>query len=232
MTGASSGIGAGIARALAAAGVRVALVARRAERLDALAAEIGAAGGSAESRPCDVTDEAAVEALFAGVASRFGRIDILVNNAGIADHTPTEALSLDRWRQVLDANLTSAFLCARAAFRHMKTQGGGRMLHIGSLSAQVPRPDTIAYSASKFALRGLNHSLAVDGRAHGIASSLYHPGMVATELVPGMADRDPATFMTAEDTARIVLLMLDMPPHVAFTESTALPLTVPFLGRG
>jgi len=232
ITGASSGIGAAVARVFAEAGCPVVLAARRKDRLDQLAAEIAAAGGEALAIQCDVTDEAAVEHLFAKTLERFGRLDILINNAGIADHTPTTELSLARWQEVVDVNLTAAFLCAREAMRIMKRQQGGRMLHIGSLSAQVPRPNTAAYAATKFALAGLNHSLAIDGRADGIASSIYHPGIVGTELVRVEGQRDPHASIGGETTARAILAMCDVPDHVNFLEGTMLPIGMPFLGRG
>ncbi|HWW64703.1 MAG TPA: SDR family oxidoreductase [Sphingomonadaceae bacterium] len=232
ITGASSGIGAAVARVFAEAGCPVVLAARRKDRLDQLAAEIAAAGGEALAIQCDVTDEAAVEHLFAKTLERFARLDILINNAGIADHTPTTELSLARWQEVVDVNLTAAFLCAREAMRIMKRQQGGRMLHIGSLSAQVPRPNTAAYAATKFALAGLNHSLAIDGRADGIASSIYHPGIVGTELVRVEGQRDPHASIGGETTARAILAMCDVPDHVNFLEGTMLPIGMPFLGRG
>jgi len=231
VTGASSGIGAAIAREFAKAGMAVAVAARRADRLGETADAIAAAGGTAFACPTDVTDEAAVAALFAATLDRFGRIDVLVNAAGIADHTPTPDLSLARFREVVDANLVSAFLCSRAAFRVMAAAGGGRLLHVGSLSARVPRPHTAAYSASKFALQGLHHSLAIDGRAHGITSSILHPGSVATELAPDMATREGA-IGSVGDVARMALAMIDLPPDIAFVEGLMLPVGQPFLGRG
>lgn len=232
VTGASSGIGAAVAIAFAAAGARLILGARRRDRLDALIAGELDAGCEAVAVDCDVREEEAVRALFAAGLNRFGRIDILINNAGIADHTPTAELSLERWSEVIDTNLTGAFLCAREAFAIMRRQGGGRIIHIGSLSAQVPRPDTIAYAASKFGLAGLNHSLAIDGRAHGIASSIFHPGVVGTELVRGGGERDPTTVIGQDVAARAILAMADLPDHVNFVEGTMLPLSMPFLGRG
>lgn len=170
--------------------------------------------------------------LFETAMERFGRVDILINNAGIADATPTDALSLTRWRAVIDTNLTSAFLCARAALRIMKPQRRGRIINIGSLSAKVPRADSAAYTASKFALEGLTRSLAVDGRAHGVAVSIFHPGMVVTELAPGMDEMPPEMMSDARDTADIVLHMARVPDHLNFFEGLMLPLAVPFLGRG
>lgn len=232
VTGASAGIGAAAAMAFAAAEASVVLLARRKDRLDRLVEDIALRGGSALAVECDVSREHDVVAAFAATLARHGRLDILINNAGIADHTPTVDLSLARWSEVIDTNLTGAFLCAREALRIMKRQGGGRMIHIGSLSAMVPRPDTVAYAASKFALAGLNHSLAIDGRAHGVASSIFHPGVVGTELVARAGERDPSTVIGGDVAAQAILAMADLPDHVNFVEGTMLPLSMPFLGRG
>lgn len=232
VTGASSGIGAAVAMEFAKAGARLILGARRKDRLDSLVAAIVDAGGEAQAVECDVRSEKDVVALFAAAVERFGRVDVLINNAGIANHIPTTELTLDRWSEVIDTNLTGAFLCAREAFRIMRRQGVGRMIHIGSLSAQVPRPNTIAYAASKFALAGLNHSLAIDGREHGIASSIFHPGVVGTELVRSEDARDATAVIGSEVTARAILAMADLPDHVNIVEATILPLSMPFLGRG
>jgi NAD(P)-dependent dehydrogenase (short-subunit alcohol dehydrogenase family) len=232
VTGASSGIGEATAIAFARAGAKVVLAARRAERLAALRAKIESDGGTALDVVADVTDEAAVIALFGATLDAFGAIDVLVNNAGIADGSPTDELSLERWRAVIDANLTSAFLCSREALKAMKPRGRGRIINIGSLSARVPREHSAAYAASKFGLDGLTRSLAVDARASGIAVSIFHPGMVVSELAPGM-DKAPAAMMShASDTADIIVHMASVPDHLNFYEGLMLPLAVPFLGRG
>jgi NAD(P)-dependent dehydrogenase (short-subunit alcohol dehydrogenase family) len=232
VTGASSGIGEATAIAFARAGAKVVLAARRAERLADAVAKIEQAGGTALAVPADVTREEDVLRLFAATVERFGRVDILINNAGIADATPTDALSLERWRQVIDTNLTSAFLCSREALRLMKPQGRGRVINIGSLSAHVPRPDSAAYTASKFALDGLTRSMAVDARGHGVAVSIFHPGMVVSELAPGMAAAPAEMMSDASDTADILVHMASVPDHLNFLEGLMLPLKVPFLGRG
>jgi NAD(P)-dependent dehydrogenase (short-subunit alcohol dehydrogenase family) len=232
MTGASSGIGEAAALAFAAAGARLVLAARRAERLDELAERIAAASGEAIGVPTDVTDETAVARLFEATVERFGAVDVLINNAGIADQGPTDALTLERWRQVIDTNLTSAFLCSREAFRIMKRQGRGRIINIGSLSAKVPRPESAAYTSSKFGLEGLTRSMAVDGRDHGVAVSIFHPGMVVTELVPGMEQVPDELMSDPKDTADVLVHMASVPDHLNFVEGLMLPLKVPFLGRG
>ncbi len=232
ITGASSGIGAACARAFAAEGARVVLAARRADRLAGLASEIEAAGGTAFAFAADATVEAEVAALFAFADAKLGRVDLLVNSAGIADHTPTEVITLERFRHVMDANLTSAFLCCRAAFIRMKAQKRGRIINIGSISAKTPRPHNIAYASSKFGLEGMTRALALDGRKHGITVSILHPGATVTELMPGMADRGPEQSMKAEDVAAIATLMACLPDQTHLIEALAFPIGQPFLGRG
>jgi len=232
VTGASSGIGWEIAKAYAAAGARTVVAARTVVRLDELAGEIMQAGGMALAVACDVTDEAQVEALFARCRETWGEPDILVNNAGIADHTPTVDMTLARWDEILRINLTSVFLCSRAALRVMIPQRRGRIINIGSISAKVPRPHTAGYTASKFALEGLTRSLALDGREHGIAVSMLHPGSTQSMLVPGVTDKPRPNSMNATDVARVALIMATLPDDVNLFETTMLPVGMPFLGRG
>ena len=232
ITGASSGIGEACAIGFAEKGARVVLAARRAERLEALVARIEGLGGEALAVATDVTDEDAVANLFAQAMARFGQVDVLVNNAGIADSTAADDASLALWRKVIDTNLTSAFLCARSAIRIMKPQGRGRIINVGSISAKVPRADSPAYTASKWGLDGLTRALAIDCRAHNIAVSVFHPGIVATEL-GGAPSTKPAE-MTArpEDAAGIIIHMADMPDHLNFYEALMVQNKIPFLGRG
>src|SRR5262249_51814320 len=152
--------------------------ARRAALLDEVAAGIRAGGGEALPVPTDVTQEAQVAALFATVKRTYGRLDVLVNNAGVPTHINTEEISLAYWREVLDINLTAAFLCAREAIRIMKEQTpqGGRIINMGSVSAKTPRPDSLPYTATKFALHGMTHQLTMDGRKYGVVASIIHPG--------------------------------------------------------
>ncbi|SMC86711.1 SDR family oxidoreductase [Rhizobium sp. RU36D] len=232
VTGASSGIGRAIALALAAEGAITVLAVRSLDKLQELAAEIEATGGRALVVQTDVTDDAQVGTLFKTVRETYGRLDILVNNAGIADHTPTEKLTNERWHEVIAANLHSVFYCSRAALELMQMQKRGRIINVGSLSSKVPRPHTAAYAASKFALEGLTRSMAIDGRPHGIAVSMVHPGSTVSSLVPGVTDKPrPATMMPL-DVARVVLLMATLPDDVNLYEGTILPVEMPFLGRG
>jgi NAD(P)-dependent dehydrogenase (short-subunit alcohol dehydrogenase family) len=232
VTGASSGIGEACAVAFAHKGAKVVLAARRADRLASLVARIEEAGGEALAVATDVTDEAAVENLFGQAVARFGTVDVLINNAGIADSTAIYEMSLQTWRQVIETNLTSAFLCSRAAFRVMKGQRRGRILNIGSISARVPRQNSPAYAASKWGLDGLTRSLAIDGREFNIAASIFHPGIVATEIAPGAVKLPEDFAASPEDIAGVIVHMCDLPDHLNFYEGMVVQIDLPFLGRG
>jgi NAD(P)-dependent dehydrogenase (short-subunit alcohol dehydrogenase family) len=233
VTGAGSGIGRSIAVALAAAGARVVLAARRVEMLATAQAEIEAAGGQAMAIPTNVTDEDVVIALFAQTVARWGQVDILVNNAGVSVGGPPDELSLEAWRRVIDVNLTGVFLCSREALRVMKPQRRGRILNIGSISARMPREHALPYATSKFGLEGMTRSLALDARPFGIAVSVLHPGNTMSELWEG---RDAQTavegIMPAGELARVALLMLSLPAEINMLESVVLPVSQPYLGRG
>ena len=232
VTGASSGIGEACGVAFSAKGARVVLAARRAERLAALVERIESAGGEALAVATDVTDEAAIENLFARTVERFGTVDVLINNAGVADSTPVDEMPLELWQQVIQTNLTSAFLCSRAAFRVMKGKGRGRIISIGSISARVPRANSPAYAASKWGLDGLTRSLAIDGREHNIAASIFHPGIVATEIAPGAVKLPEDLSASPKDIADVIVHMADLPDHLNFYEGMVVQNKIPFLGRG
>ena len=232
VTGASSGIGEACAVAFAEKGAKVVLAARRAERIDKLVEKIEALGREALGVVTDVTDEAAVQNLFDQAIARFGTVDVLINNAGIADSTAIYEMSLDTWHQVIETNLTSAFLCSRAAFRTMKKQRRGRIINIGSISARVPRANSPAYAASKWGLDGLTRSLAIDGREFNIAASIFHPGIVATEIAPGAVKLPEDFAASPEDIAGVIVHMCDIPDHLNFYEGMVVQIDLPFLGRG
>lgn len=233
ITGASTGIGRSVALAYASEGAKVVLAARSATKLGAVAEEIAAAGGEALACPTDVTVEAEVEALFARTVEAHGRVDILVNNAGINVRSATDELSAEDWRKVLEVNLTGVFLCSRAALRLMKQQRSGRIINIGSVSAKVPRAHSAPYTTSKFGLEGLTRSLALDGREHGIAVSILHPGNTETPIWQGREEQGRREgIMAPEDLARVAVVMAALPPEVNVLESVVLPVSMPFLGRG
>src|SRR5262245_32282989 len=178
VTGASPAIGKAIAESFAAEGAKTVLVARRKEVLDGIVAEIRGKGGAAEAVAAEGGKEADVEALFAKVVKAHGRVDIVVNNAGVAAGKPIDEMSLDYWMDVVNANMTSVFLMGCAAVKQMKAQvpQGGRIINMGSVSAKTPRPDSIAYTATKFGVQGMTHQLTMDGRKYGVVASVIHPG--------------------------------------------------------
>ena len=230
ITGASAGIGAASATAFVDKGAKVVVAARRAERLDRLAVALTEKGGDVLAVAADVTDEGSVAELFAATMRRFGAVDVLVNNAGVAGGGAVDEIDLAAWRKVIDTNLTSAFLCARAAIPIMKRQKRGRIINVGSISARVPRQASPAYAASKWGLDGLTRALAIDGRADNIAVSNVHPGLVATELSPAAAGLPDAA--SASDVAAIIVHMADVPDHLNFYEALLVQNRIPFLGRG
>jgi NAD(P)-dependent dehydrogenase (short-subunit alcohol dehydrogenase family) len=237
VTGASSGLGRGIAETFAAEGARVVLAARRKAVLDEVAAEIERRGGLAVAIPADVTKEADVLALFRVAKEKFGRVDILVNNAGVPNLKPTEDMSLADWQAIVDVNLTAAFLCSREALRIMKPQGGGRIVSIGSISAWSARANAIGYNATKAALEGLTRSLTLDGRGYGVVASIIHPGAASSGFTKGRPPGPGATpqeyLMSPEHIARVAVLMCSLPPEVNLFEATVLPKHQPsFIGRG
>jgi len=189
--------------------------------------------------PADVTDPASVEALFGGV----DRLDVLFNNAGLfGPPGPLEELPLDAWRQVVDTNLTGAFLCAQAAVRIMKAQEprGGRIINNGSISSQVPRPNAIAYTATKHAITGLTKAISLEGRAYDIACGQIDVGNAATEMTAAMergvpqADGSiaPEPTMDVRHTAEAVVYMAGLPLDANVEFLTILATKMPFIGRG
>ncbi len=233
VTGGNQGIGKGIARALAKEGANLVLTARTVETLESAAEEIRAEGVEALVAPADVTDELQVEAVFAQTMDRFGRVDVLVNNAAAFDGGPIDELSASAWDWAMAVNLRGPFLCTRAAFRIMKEQGGGRIINIGSISAQRVRPNSAPYSTSKFGITGLTHATALDGRDYGIACSCLHPGNTLVERrqesnVP--TDEEP--MMTVDELAQAAVTMATLPLHVNMLEAIVLPVGQLYVGRG
>lgn len=233
VTGGSTGIGLGIAHSLAAAGCRVMLVGRNAERLDRASSDLSTANAQIATVVADVSLEADVQRVFAETDQVFGPVDLLVNNAGAFDGGPVEDLSFEAWNRVLGACLTGTFLCTREAFRRMKPRGRGRILNIGSISAQRPRLNSAAYTAAKFGVQGLTHATALEGRDHGICVSCLHPGNVLVErrINSGLAS-DEEPMMSVEAISRAAFTMLTMPPHVNFLEAIVLPNQQLYVGRG
>jgi len=243
ITGGGSGIGKSVAIALGKAGYSVVVAGRRQETLDTVADTIQAENGKALAVQADVTEEAEVSALFSKAIETFGRVDLLFNNAGTFGRTALlEELSLSDWKAVVDVNLTGAFLCTQAAFRVMKAQEpmGGRIINNGSISAQVPRPNSAPYTATKHAISGLTKSTALDGRKYDIACGQIDIGNAATKLTSGMksgvAQADGSLkvepTMSVDNVANAVLYMASLPLDANVLSMTVMSAKMPFVGRG
>ena len=243
VTGAGSGIGRAAALGLLNDGWSVVLAGRRAEPLQALAAEAEARSQTAMAVPTDVTDPDSVQALFATIERSFGRLDLLFNNAGVnAPAVPMDELPLDKWFSVLNTNVTGVFLCARAAFGLMRRQSpqGGRIINNGSISAYTPRPFTAPYTISKHAVTGLTKALALDGRAFNIVASQIDIGNALTELSERMTrgvlqangTTTPEPMMDASHVANAVRHIAALPLEANVLNMTIMASAMPFVGRG
>ena len=242
VTGAGSGIGKAAALALLRAGYSVALAGRRQDMLEQTAAESGA-GSRALAVPTNVADPADVHALFAQTVDKFKRVDVLFNNAGTnAPGVLFEDLTYEKWKEVVDVNLTGMFLCAQAAFRCMKDQNprGGRIINNGSISAHAPRPDSAPYTATKHAVTGLTKSISLDGRKYDIACGQIDIGNAMTELASRMAKGvkqadgaiRPEAMMTVNQVADAVVHMAGLPLETNVQFMTIMATKMPFVGRG
>ena len=240
ITGAGTGVGRAAAIALAADGFAIVLAGRRPEPLEEVAAELG---DGHLVVPTDVADPDSVDRLFATVEEHFGRIDLLFNNAGIgAPAVPLEELTLERWRRVVDTNLTGTFLCSQRAIALMKRQSpsGGRIINNGSISAHTPRPNSAPYTATKHALTGLTKAIALDGRPFGIACGQLDVGNAATAMTGAFetGTRQADGSIAAEPTmdvrhaAEAVVHMASLPPSANVLSMTVMATGMPFVGRG
>jgi NAD(P)-dependent dehydrogenase (short-subunit alcohol dehydrogenase family) len=240
VTGAGTGIGKAVAQALVGAGWNTVFCGRRKEVLDAAVAEVP---GNVLAIQCDVTKPDEVDALFDQTVKAFGRIDLLFNNAGrgfspaTIDETPIEV-----WNDVVAVNLTGAFLCARAAFRVMRHQTpmGGRIINNGSVSAQAPRPGSVAYTAAKHAITGLTKSLQLDGRPFDIACGQIDIGNALTDMAAAMtkgvlqANGTTAVeaVMDVKHVAETILYMAGLPLEANAPFITVMATKMPLVGRG
>ncbi|MES2259886.1 MAG: SDR family oxidoreductase [Pseudomonadota bacterium] len=242
VTGAGSGIGKATAIALSNAGYRVVLAGRRLEPLQETAGAMGA-GADVLSLPTDVTDPAAVDALFALIKEKFGRLDVLFNNAGRNfPGIAFEELSYEKWSAVVDVNLTGMFLCAQGAFRLMKEQQprGGRIINNGSISAHSPRPDSAPYTATKHAVTGLTKCISLDGRKYDIACGQIDVGNAHTDLSQRMAkgvrqangEVSVEAMMDVAQVANAVVYMASLPLDANVQSMTVMATKMPFVGRG
>jgi NAD(P)-dependent dehydrogenase (short-subunit alcohol dehydrogenase family) len=236
VTGAGSGIGREVTRALVGAGYRVAVAGRREQALRETAPD-------ALVVSTDVADPAAVAALFARVRDELGRVDLLFNNAGwFGTPAPFEDVAVEDWQAIVATNLTGSFLCAREAYRIMKEQAprGGRIINNGSISAQTPRPYAVGYTATKHAITGLTKAIALEGRAYDIACGQIDIGNAATEMTAAMSRGVPQAdgsiaaeaTMDARHVADAVLYMAGLPLDANVLFMTVMATTMPLVGRG
>jgi NAD(P)-dependent dehydrogenase (short-subunit alcohol dehydrogenase family) len=243
VTGAGSGLGRAISRELLRAGWHVAAAGRREQQLSETVTGDEWPDAAAAAIPTDVTVPESVAALFETVKSRWGRLDLLVNNAGVFGPAgAVDELSVEGWRQIVDTNLTGAFLCAHHAVRMMKAQDprGGRIINNGSISAHSPRPGSAGYTATKHAITGLTKSIALDGRAFDIACGQIDIGNAATEMTSGIsrgarqADGSvmPEATFDAHHAATAVRYMAELPLDANVQFMTIMATRMPFIGRG
>ncbi len=242
VTGAGSGVGRAAALALLSAGWHVVLAGRRLETLQAVA-EASGAGARAMPVVADVSDPRSVQALFDQVVQAHGRVDLLFNNAGIsAPGVPLEDLTVEQWRSVVDVNLSGMFYCIQAAFRVMKgqTPRGGRIINNGSISATTPRPNSIAYSATKHAVSGLTKTASLDGRKYDIAVGQIDIGNAATEMAAPMArgvlqangEIAVEPLMDVAIVGQSIVYMASLPLEANVMFHTVMATKMPFAGRG
>ncbi len=243
VTGAGTGIGKAVAIALLKDGYRVALAGRRREPLEQAIAHAGVSAGVALAVPTDVSDPASVRALFAQTRKAFGRLDVLFNNAGVgAPAVGLEELTVEQWKNVVDINLTGAFLCTQEAIRMMKDQNprGGRIINNGSISAHAPRPNSAPYTATKHAITGLTKSTSLDGRKYDIACGQIDIGNAATDMAARMAKGVPQAngeiaiepLMDVAHVASAVTYMASLPLDANVQFLTVMATKMPFVGRG
>ena len=250
VSGAGSGVGRATAMTLHANGYAVALAGRRRPALEetvalmvAEAADAKQAAARALAVPTDVADQGSVQALFVAARDTFGRVDLVFNNAGTgAPRVPLEELSLQDWQQVVDTNLTGSFLCTQEAFRIMKAQrpAGGRIINNGSISAHVPRPDSVAYTATKHAITGLTRATSLDGRPFDITCGQIDIGNAGTPMTARMSEgvlqangttmEEPT--MDVQHVADAVLYMASLPLDANVPFLTVMANKMPYIGRG
>ncbi len=242
VTGAGSGIGRAVSLALAADGWTVVLAGRRVDKLEETRSLIGPAS-PALAVPTDVADEASVKGLFDAVSRAHGRLDLLFNNAGMGmPAVEIDEITTDQWRRVVDVNLTGVFLCTREAFRMMKSQSpmGGRIINNGSISAHLPRPRSIANTATKNAVTGMTKSTSLDGRPYNIACGQIDIGNAETEMSARIKQGVPQAngtiavepMMHVDNVARAVVYMASLPLDANVQFMTVMATQMPYIGRG
>lgn len=209
------------------------LAARNLERLKAAVAELDSS--TALALQCDVTSPASVEKMWAAAVEWQGGIDICVNNSGVgANGVPSAELSFDDWNRIMSTNVNGVFLCAQQALKHMIPKKAGKILNIGSISAQMSRANALPYTTSKFAVEGMTRSLALDARQHGIEVSVLHPGNAETAIFGLNLDNAKTNegMMEPADVAQVAVTIVSAPQGTNVLSSIVLPTRQPYLGRG
>jgi NAD(P)-dependent dehydrogenase (short-subunit alcohol dehydrogenase family) len=240
VTGAGRGVGRITAITLAKQGWVVVVAGRDKVAIDAVAKE---AGGESVGIVCDVSDPESVKSLFAQVKRSFGRVDLLFNNAGVViPGVPLEDVKVEDWQKVVDVNISGVFYCTQQAFALMKTQSpmGGRIINNGSISAQIPRPNSSAYTASKHAVTGLTKTASLDGRAFDIAVGQIDIGNANTDMAEvmrvGATQADGSTkiepTIDPQNVADAVAFMASLPLTTNVPFITVMATKMPFSGRG
>lgn len=240
VTGAGRGVGRITAITLAQKGWLVVAAGRDKVAIDAVAKE---AGGGSVGIVCDVSDPESVKSLFAQIKSSFGRVDLLFNNAGVViPGVPLEDVKVEDWQKVVDVNISGVFYCTQQAFALMKTQSpmGGRIINNGSISAQIPRPNSSAYTASKHAVTGLTKTASLDGRAFDIAVGQIDIGNANTDMAEvmrvGATQADGSTkiepTIDPQNVADAVAFMASLPLSTNVPFITVMATKMPFSGRG
>ena len=236
ITGASSGLGEATARHLAAQGAIVVLGARRADRIEALAEELTAAGHRARAVPTDVTDRDQVRHLVDTAVEEFGRVDVMLNNAGLMPLAPLERLKLDEWDQMIDVNIKGVLYGIAAALPHMKEQRSGHIINVSSVYGHVVDPGATVYCATKFAVRALSEGLRREVKPYNIRTTVISPGAVSTELLEHIGEKDiqaeTKEFVSkiavgADTFARMVAFAVNEPDDVDVNEILFRPTAQP-----
>lgn len=228
VTGASSGIGEATALALAQAGARVAISARRRERLDALAQRLAETGQEPLVLPADLADEYAAGKVVADAQSAFGRLDILVNNAGIMELAPVDQADLGRWRNMLELNVLGLIAATQAALHGMRARRNGHIVNVASTAGRIANANASAYSATKFGVVGFSEALRKEVFADNIRVSVIEPGVVDTELRDNIGHKGAQQAvqqwaqglrqLQAVDIAETILFCVTRPDHVNINE--------------
>ncbi len=228
VTGASSGIGAATALALAGEGAHVVLQARRKERMDELAGQLAAHGGRVLVQPLDITQEADVHAAMHAAHTEMGRIDVLFNNAGVMLNGPIEGADTDEWRRMVDINILGLMYATQAVLPIMREQQSGHIVNVSSVAGRYSFAGASVYNATKWGVIGFSDALRKEVQGHNIRTTIIEPGLVDTELFSHITDEQTrAGFdqyikslvpLRGEDIAAAVVYAVTQPPHVSVNE--------------